>query len=137
MDDTQNNGAPVAAGAPATTPVESTTQPERYTTTADGGRERILTKPIVGHPTAENPQGRITKITLRRPKYRDVMSHGDPETLVVVQGGYVPQTDMAIIERYIGALSGIDVGLLEQLDYVDALALRDAVQSFFQSSAMK
>jgi hypothetical protein len=129
----EQNGAPVAAGAPADKPAEiSAVKSERFTTTAEGGRERILVKAIVGHPTPENPLGRIEKITLRRPRYRDVMSHGDPETLVVVQGGYVPQTDMAIIDRYIGALSGIDVGLLEQLDYLDALALRDAVQSFFR-----
>lgn len=98
----------------------------KFTVDANGARVRKLVKPIVGH------DGAITAITLRKPKYRDVMSFGDPETLVVVKGGYVPQIDMVTIEKYIVTLSGIDGGLLEQVDYQDALALRDAVRSFFK-----
>ncbi len=97
-----------------------------FTTDAMGGRVRKLVRPIVTH------EGSLDTITLRKPKYRDVMTHGDPESLVVVQGGYVPQIDMVTIERYIVVLSGVDQLLLEQIDYVDALALRDAVRSFFQ-----
>lgn len=106
--------------------MSDTESDQPFTTDANGGRVRKLVKPIVGH------DGSITSITLRKPKYRDIMSFGDPETLVVVNGGYVPQIDMALIEKYIVTLSGIDSGLLEQLDYRDALVLRDAVRSFFK-----
>lgn len=102
-----------------------TAKPKAYTVEPDGSRLRKLVKPIVTHT------GPLDSIRLRKPNYRDVMTNGDPETLVVVQGGYVPQIDMVIIERYIAALSGIDPLLLEQMDYMDALALRDAVRSFF------
>lgn len=97
-----------------------------FTIDDNGARVRQLVKPITGH------NGAITSITLRKPKYRDIMSFGDPETLVVVDGGYVPQVDMVLIEKYIVTLSGVESGLLEQLDYRDALALRDAVRSFFK-----
>lgn len=127
--DGDNKTADVAAASVAAMPA---TPQQRFTVGPDGSRIRELLSPIQGHPSNENPTGKIERIVLRKPKYRDVMRNGDPETLVVVQGGYVPQTDMAIIERYIATLSGIDAALLEQLDYRDALALRDAVKDFFQ-----
>lgn len=114
----------VAAAAPAQ--AAPTKREPAYTIEADGSRVRKLVKPIISHT------GPIEVIKLRKPSWRDVMTHGDPETLVVVQGGYVPQIDMTLIERYINTLSGIDPLLLEQADYKDALALRDAVRSFFQ-----
>jgi hypothetical protein len=122
MDEAGKEGAattaPVTQEAPKAQPV--------FIVEADGARVRTLLKPIIGH------EGPIQKIRLRKPTYRDVMTMGDPETLVVVEGGYVPQIDMTLIERYIVALSGVDQLLLEQMDYMDALALRDAVRSFFQ-----
>lgn len=110
--------APAQAAPPKPAPA--------FTVEPDGSRVRTLLKPIVAHT------GPVTSIKLRKPTYRDVMTHGDPETLVVVEGGYVPQIDMVLIERYIVTLSGMDPLLLEQMDYMDALALRDAVRSFFQ-----
>lgn len=124
---TEETQKPEAAAEIAAAP----TREPAFTINADGSRTRKLVAPIQGHPTAENPHGKIVSITLRKPRYRDIMQNGDPETLVVVQGGYVPQTDMVLIERYIVTLSGIDPGLLEQVDYKDAIALRDAVKSFF------
>ena len=122
----QQTGAP-SAGAPTVDTVAAPAAPEpAFTVDNNGGRVRKLVKPIIGH------NGSITSITLRKPSYRDVMSFGDPETAVVVNGGYVPTTDMVLIEKYIVSLSGIDGGLLEQMDYLDALALRDAVRSFFR-----
>lgn len=117
-----------AAAVAAPAQAAPTKREPAFTVEADGSRVRKLVKPIVAHT------GNIDVIKLRQPKYRDVMTHGDPETLVVVQGGYVPQIDMTLIERYIITLSGIDPGLLEQVDYRDALALRDAVRSFFQNA---
>lgn len=115
----QQTEKPAAVTAPAP-------RAPAYTVDNEGRRVRKLVKPIIGH------QGPIETITLRKPNYRDIMTNGDPESLVVLQGGYVPQVDMVTIERYIIALSGVDQLLLEQLDYLDALALRDAVRSFFQ-----
>lgn len=97
-----------------------------FTVELDGSRVRKLVKPITTHT------GPLGVIKLRKPTYRDIMSNGDPETAIIVQGGYVPQLDMVIIERYIASLSGVDPLLLEQIDYLDALALRDAVRSFFR-----
>jgi hypothetical protein len=120
----ETTGAP-AEGAPADKVAAVAPKPA-FTVDDKGGRVRELVKPIIGH------NGTITHMTLRKPSYRDVMTFGDPEALIVVNGGYVPQTDMVLIERYIITLSGVDSGLLEQLDYLDALALRDAVRSFFR-----
>lgn len=117
------DAAETAASAPAPEPVKRATP---YTVETDGSRTRKLVKVIITH------SGPLDTIKLRKPSYRDIMTHGDPESLVVLQGGYVPQVDMVTIERYIVALSGVDQLLLEQLDYMDALALRDAVRSFFQ-----
>lgn len=124
MADEKENGAAENA-APSVKPAPVPRQPA-FTVDVEGKRVRKLVKPIVTHT------GPLDTITLRKPTYRDVMNNGDPESLVVVQGGYVPQIDMVTIERYISALSGVDPLLLEQLDYLDALALRDAVRSFFQ-----
>lgn len=104
-----------------------TVPPEKFATNKDGSRTRTLIQALPSHDGTQ-----ITHIHLRKPRYRDIMDLGDPEAYVVVDGGYVPQTDMVLIERYIGRLAGIDVGLLELMDYRDALALRDAVRSFFK-----
>ena len=115
MEEKEKEGATKAApAAPA------------FTVENDGSRVRKLLKPIETHT------GKLDVIKLRKPTYRDIMSLGDPEQIVFVSGGYVPQIDMAQIEKYIVSLSGIDALLLEQVDYVDALALRDAVRDFFR-----
>lgn len=110
----EDKGATGAAPAPS------------FTVEDDGSRVRKLLKPIQGHG------GAIDTIKLRKPNYRDIMTLGDPEQIVFVSGGYVPQIDMAQIEKYIVKLSGLDQLLLEQVDYLDALALRDAVRDFFR-----
>jgi hypothetical protein len=91
----------------------------------DGARVRKLSKTIMGH------QGPISEIVLRRPTYRDFMDLGDPKTFIVIEGGWVPQHDLQLIERYVERLSGIQSLLLVQCDYTDGIALRDAVLSFF------
>lgn len=96
-----------------------------YTVRNDGSLVRTLSRPIVGH------EGPIKEVALRRPGYRDFMDLGDPKTYVIVNGGYVPQHDLATIERYIERLSGVQSLLLDQADYTDGIALRDAVLSFF------
>ena len=110
-----------------------------FTISADGSRCRTLIKPIEAHGDRQ-----IALIRLRPPKYRDIMKYGDPAALIVFNNGSVlPHEDMGIIENYISALASddqgeaIDPALLQQVHYVDALALRDAVLSFFKTAASK
>lgn len=100
-----------------------------FTVRADGARVRNLIKAIRTH------EGEVKTIALRPPKYREIMDFGDPSLLIAVPGGMMPTHDMGVIEKYIGNLSGIDPGLLEQLDYRDALSLKDAVLDFFQKAS--
>ncbi len=106
-----------------------------FTITDDGGRARNLLRPIRG------PQGEIDAIRLRPPKYREIMTYGDPTTLIVMDGAMLPTQDMGVVEKYIDALIQDDSGnvmmpaLLQQLDYRDALALKDAVLDFFTVAA--
>lgn len=102
----------------------------RFTVDENGARIRKLHRPIKGY----NSQ-MIDEIKLREPKYRDIMAFGDPSALIVMEGGVLPHDDMDLISRYISALSGLDGGLLEQVHYVDALALKAAVLDFFRSAS--
>jgi hypothetical protein len=112
-----------AAGEPGTTVAASL----YYRTREDGSRARTLLKPIRGHGVT------ITEIVLRKPMYRDIMDFGDPKMLIILDAGMTPMHDMTIVEKYIARLSGVDALLLEQCDGEDALALRDAVLSFFST----
>ncbi len=103
-----------------------------YTIAPDGSRVRKLLKPIVGS------EGEITSIILRKPKYREIMQFGDPASLILMDGAAMPHEDMGVVEKYVNSLSGDQTGakiipdLLNQLEYQDALALKDAVLSFFK-----
>lgn len=110
---------------------------EEFTRDTDGSRARTLIKPIVGHGDKV-----IKVVHLRAPRYRDIMAHGDPTQLIVMDGAALPNTDMGTIGKYIAALSHdaatgdkIDPGLLEQVDYRDALALTEAVKDFFKAAS--
>lgn len=102
-----------------------------FTIGSDGSRTRKLIKPIVG------TDGEITSVVLRKPKYREIMQFGDPSSLLVMDGAVLPHEDMGVVEKYMNVLSGDQNGtkiipdLLNQVDYIDALALKDAVLSFF------
>ena len=107
-----------------------------FTTEPDGSRVRTLVKSIPAHGGRS-----IAKIRLRPPKYREIMSFGDPSAMIVFNGAVLPHEDMGIVEKYVEALSldesgaPIDPGLLGQADYRDAIALKDAVLSFFKTAA--
>jgi hypothetical protein len=110
---------------------------DAFTVGSDGSRTRTLVKPIEAHG------GRmIPLIRLRQPSYRDIMNFGDPAAMIVMQSSLLPHEDMGIIEKYIAALATdeagtvIDPGLLNQMDYRDALALKDAVLDFFKPAAL-
>lgn len=106
-----------------------------YTVTAAGGRARVLLKAIRG------PGATIATVVLRPPMYRDIMAYGDPTSLIVMQDAMMPSEDMGTVQKYIATLATdeagavIDPALLEQIDYRDALALKDAVLSFFREAA--
>jgi len=103
-----------------------------FTVSQDGSRVRQLLRPIEGHTAP------LSAIKLRKPRYLEIMAYGDPCSLILMAGSALPHEDMDIVRKYLEALSvdmsgeKIDPTLLEQLDYVDALALKDAVTSFFK-----
>lgn len=105
---------------------------QKFKIAPDGSRVCALLKPIVG------TEGEITSIILRKPKYREIMQFGDPSSLILMDGALLPHEDMGIVEKYVNSLSGDQTGaklipdLLNQLEYQDALALKDAVLSFFK-----
>jgi hypothetical protein len=60
-----------------------------YEIAADGSRSRTLLKPIRAHNDTN-----VTEVKLRPPRYRDVMQLGDPSSLIVMEGGLLPHSDM-------------------------------------------
>ncbi len=99
-----------------------------FTVASDGSRIVTFTKPIEGH------DGPIKQARLKPPKYKDFMTLGDPTVLVVSANAMVPQDDLETIRRYIEALADeAVVAQLNQCSLDDAIALRDAVKSFFQA----
>lgn len=90
-----------------------------------------LSNPIEGH------SGQIASITLREPKYADVMALGEPSAFARSDGGMVFQAEKdGIVQGYIERLlvEPNDPSLLLQVSLTDALKLKDAVYSFFQSA---
>jgi hypothetical protein len=89
-----------------------------------------LSTPITGH------KGQVSQITLREPKYADVMSLGDPIAFAQGANGMVYSADkdgviQAYIERLLVSDNGADPLLLNQLGLTDTLRLREAIQNFF------
>ncbi|MBR0752929.1 hypothetical protein JQ604_12105 [Bradyrhizobium jicamae] len=87
-----------------------------------------LTKPI------EGPAGTINAITLREPKFGDIMHLGEPVAFAHGAGGMVYHADKDdLFKGYIERLmiEPKDPLLLEQVSLGDALKLKDAVTSFF------
>jgi hypothetical protein len=89
-----------------------------------------LSAPITG------ARGPVSQITLREPKYNDVMTLGDPTAFAQGANGMVYSADKddvikAYIERLLVNDNGADPLLLGQLNLTDTLRLREAVQNFF------
>ena len=111
---------------------------EAFTAGPDGSRSRKLLAPIQGAGDKS-----ITAVRLRQPRYRDVMAFGDPSSMIIMQGAMVPNEDMAIIVKYVETLATDEAGevilpgLLQQLDYRDAIALKDAVLDFFKAASIR
>ena len=95
----------------------------------DGSRVRSLVKKITGH------DGEISVIRMRPPSYKEIMTYGDPSAVIVLPNGVLPHEDMGLVETYLEKLSGINALILNQLDYRDALALKDAVLDFFRRAS--
>lgn len=88
-----------------------------------------LTDPIEGH------EGQVKAITLREPKYGDVMALGEPNAFARSEGGMVYTAENeSVIRGYIERLmvEPKDPALLLQLTLADTLKLKEAVHGFFQ-----
>lgn len=96
-----------------------------FTVALDGARVVGLERAITTH------NGIVKQVRLRQPTYKDFMDLGDPATMIVGPGTVFPHDDLPVIKQYVERLSDMDPLLLEQLSLLDALALRDAVKSFF------
>src|SRR5690348_7649189 len=79
----------------------------------------------------------ISEIVLREPRYRDLMTLGEPAAYARSDGGLVYQAERDdVIAAYLDRLiiSPQDRGLLEQVSLADALQLKEAVFGFFQAA---
>ncbi len=101
-----------------------------FTVAPDGSRVIALEKGFEGH------DGLVRELRLRPPTYKDFMELGDPTTLIVGANAMVPQDDLVTIRRYVEELSGGNPLLMEKCTLQDALALRDAVKSFFLAKSV-
>jgi hypothetical protein len=95
----------------------------------DGARIVPLEKGLAGH------NGFVKELRLRPPTYRDFMDLGDPTTLIVSANAMVPHDDLDTIRSYAERLCDSDPLLMEKLTLRDAMALRDAVKSFFSAGS--
>lgn len=86
-----------------------------------------LLDPIKGH------HGPITELTLREPKYRDVIELGDPRAYGQNDGVQLSREIDEIVEAYINRLivEPKDALLLNQLSLADTLVLKQAIHGFF------
>jgi hypothetical protein len=100
-----------------------------FTIAPDGARVVALEKGYEGH------EGLVRELRLRPPTYKDFMELGDPTVLIVSANAMVPQDDLVTIRRYAEELSGGNPILMDRLTLQDALALRDAVKSFFSEKS--
>ena len=90
-----------------------------------------LSTPIRGHG------GDIAEIILREPKYKDVISLGEPSAFARSEGGMIYQAEKdGVIEAYIERLlvEPKDPALLVQLSLADTLRLKEQIYSFFSAA---
>lgn len=98
-----------------------------FITATDGARIVPLEKGFDDHGVL------VRELRLRPPTYKDFMALGDPTVLIVSANAMVPQDDLVTVRRYAEELSGANPLLMERLTLRDAMALRDAVKSFFSA----
>lgn len=90
-----------------------------------------LATPIEAH------EGQLTSVTLREPKYSDMMALGEPASYARSDSGLIYTADNDdVIRAYIERLlvEPKDPALLMQLTLADTLQLRDAIFGFFQAA---
>ncbi len=91
-----------------------------------------LTEPIEGHSDEK-----LTEIVLREPKYRDVVTLGEPSAYARSEGGLIYQAERdGVVQGYIERLlvEPKDPQLLTQLCLADTLKLKEAVFGFFAAA---
>jgi hypothetical protein len=102
----------------------------------------MLIDPIEGHvPNPAKPGetmiGKIGSITLRDPKYADLMALGEPSSFARSEGGLIYTSEREeVMQAYIERLmiDPVDRSLLQQVSLADAQQLKDAVYDFFHSA---
>lgn len=85
----------------------------------------------------EGHDGPIKTITLREPKYADVMALGEPTAYARSEGGMVYHAENeGVVKSYIERLlvEPNDPSLLLQVSLADALKLKGAVHDFFRAA---
>lgn len=90
-----------------------------------------LAAPIEGH------DGKISQVTLREPKYLDVVTLGEPSAYARSEGGMLFQAERdGVVQSYIERLlvEPKDHQLLTQLGLADTLKLKQAVFDFFAAA---
>jgi hypothetical protein len=90
-----------------------------------------LTTPI------QAPEGEVTQIVLREPKYLDVVQLGEPSAFARSEGGMIYQAERdGVVQGYIERLlfEPKDPQLLLQLSLADTLKLKEAVFGFFAAA---
>lgn len=88
-----------------------------------------LIDPIMGHGEVQ-----ILEVSLRRPRYTDVMALGEPASYARSEGGMLYEAERdGVVQGYIERLlvEPKDSGLLSQLSLADTLKLKDTVTGFF------
>jgi hypothetical protein len=85
----------------------------------------------------EGPDGQISEIILREPKWADVMLLGEPAAYARSDSGMMYTADKDdVVHGYVLRLmeQPKDRALLEQVSLADTLQLREAVFSFFRNA---
>jgi hypothetical protein len=94
-----------------------------------------LSEPITGH------EGPLKQLTLREPRFREIMKFGEPFSRGYATDGSVVYSaeNTDAIKGYLEALiqQPANALLLEQLSTTDTLRLKDALVGFFTSARSK
>jgi len=97
-----------------------------------------LLEPIEGPSSVKDqPTTRITQITMRAPKFPDIMLLGEPAAFARSEGGMIYQAEKdGVIQEYIVRLliEPKDPQLLNQLGLADSLKLKEIVFDFFKAA---
>lgn len=81
-----------------------------------------LSSPITTHA------GEVSSITLKEPKVRSFVRHGEPFKMKYIEGKFETEYSNQAMLNFIADMSGIDANLLEDISAGDYLELRANAQ---------